>query len=397
MPLSSIVTHPLRNNRIHQLSPSDEKNHVPSDDNQMNPLNLLASDLVTKLTGQISDDNSQDDDSDSIFAHLKKYITAEDYELDPNPHLNNVLHTLVSYLQGRNLTYSNESKCSFARLEKLACALIDTSPVRTARAAQILHVACRAESNLEMYYAKRLINSDISFSHDSNLSPVQRIQQAAFSFPYIENYVEMVQVESQYLTKFVRKPMKDCQIVFCGSGPLPLSGVLLAAVLGCSVVLVDCDENAVNISSQLIQFWERRNVLPYGRISVLKEDCMMLKFNDRHHEIPSILPLFCDVVFVAALIPHDAKIAVATTASKVEEKSPLLAVRSAHGLTARFAYSPLPVDIIEKVGLSHVGTLAPCVHNLGDGSIVDGIVKPIALFPDSILNSLELFQRHASF
>lgn len=334
---------------------------------------------------------------DSIYSRLEKYFTASGTELDPSPELNFCLGFLVSHLQGK--TVPDIGEFSFSQIQKEVCMQIDKSSILSARASSIRGVASRAESSLERYYAELLLKAGDPGLPQTKSDFVQRIKIAAGSFPYIENYVDMVEVESKTLQAFLEPPHVDCNIVFCGSGPLPFTGLLLAATIGCSVVLVDNDWEAVRLSTALINLWEERKILPSGRISVRYGDCATLplrgkKFSSDRYAMHGSVDekVQCDLLFFAALIPNEAKISLGKRAASLGMACPYLAMRSAHGLTARLAYIQTPKREFIEAGLRHLGTLAPCVHNFGDGTIIDDDVRPIAFFPSSILNSLEVYK-----
>lgn len=360
-----------------------------------------AENLVLQLFGSFDKSSSEKRDMQmqctSIYSRLKKFFTAPESALDPSPELNSCLGLLVYHLQGK--TVSDFGQYSYSYIQEEACVLIDRNPVLSSRANDIREVASRAESNLERYFADILLKSDELLVSQKKFSYAERIKTAARSFPYINNYVEMVEVESKTLLSFLKTPYEERTIVFCGSGPLPLTGLLLAAIIGCSVILVDNDWNAVKLSSALVRLWEQRDILPSGRVFVRYGNCASLPLKGKgcsrdqnmyHGSVDE--EIYCDILFFAALVPNEAKVMLAKRAVSLGEDCPKLAMRSAHGLTARLAYKRTPREEFIRDGLRHLAMLVPCIHNFGNGNIVDDDVKPIAFFPSSILNSLEIYQ-----
>lgn len=359
-------------------------------------LNSAAESLILLIFGStnLADESTE---TDSIYARLKKFFGETGPKLEPNPELNSSLSLLVAYLQGK--TAVDLGKFFFAHIQQAACARIDKSTILTERACEIRQVACEAESSLENYYAKILLNADDALlDFPTDFSYVARIKHAAKVFPYINNYVEMVEVESTLLRKLLKSPYQNQSIIFCGSGPLPLTGLLFAATLGCSVTLVDNDATAIKLSRSLIRLWEDRHVLPRGLVKVMLEDCATLPLsagngsvNEENFCSEGKNEVHCDLLFLAALVPNEAKEALAMKAASLGKNCPVFAVRSAHGLTARLAYFHLKKQAFTQFGLRHKGTLAPCTHDFGNGEIVDGEDKPLSFFPSSILNSLEVY------
>lgn len=375
--------------------------------------------LLSHLLAAPEDNNFSS--SSSVYSRVRPLLHLSDEHLDPSPSLNASLTDLVNYLQATNLPYTPQGQhTSFATVEAEVCRAIDASDTLTTRANAIRSTATRAESRLELHFAPLLLRGESAA--DDALSHTKRVVHASSPFPYVDNYLTMVEKESEIIRKALpsiegRESGKLANIphvVFCGSGPLPLTGIFLITYMRCRVTLVDNDEQAVKLSTQLIRNWEKRGIIPTGRISVILADCADLTFLPPSHDPeqfssqersegyqngihtnPSTSPaiISCDVLFVAALIPNDVKDVVVKSASLLKSHAPLVVVRSAHGLTARTAYFGTGRALFSKYML-HYGTVVPESHRLPNGTVHDDDQVPIAYFPSEILNSLELYLPH---
>ena len=182
-------------------------------------------------------------------------------------------------------------------------------------------------------------------------------------------------------------------VAFVGSGPLPLTGILLALHLNANVILIDCDSDAVQLSLQLVREWENKCILPENRVTVISCDACNLTFASKPTSPTTSQgkAIYCDVLFVAALIPNAVKESLAQKVGKMGADGPLVVLRTAHGLTARLAYFPSHRNMLRK-HLHFVGVVAPLTHHIGNGAIVDDEELPLDFFPTEILNSLEIYQ-----
>lgn len=368
--------------------------------------------LVTLLLD--SDDNTEISTANrSLYSRLKKYLGEPDDSLDPSPAVNSLLSELVGHLQGAVTTEELYCGPPFADVEQAACAQIDKNELLCSRANAIRSLAIRAESRLELYWTRSLIqDASIAFPW---LSPIEKVQMGSRDFPYTRNYVNMVQKEADVirLHSGQRNGMalgmrhgtangEEFRVAFCGSGPLPLTGILLAVTMDASVTLIDNDPEAVKLSQQLIENWELRGIIQPNQIRVVCADGGKLRFfrTARNYQAlegsPNTNSVQCDVLFVAALIPNATKEEIAQNVSEMRQDGPLVVLRTAHGLTARLAYFQNRRHIMTRY-LDFIGLIAPTVHDLGDGKIVDDDVRPMGFFSEEILNSLELYQwRHST-
>lgn len=98
-------------------------------------------------------------------------------------------------------------------------------------------ICANAEYELEIDFAKKIIQSD---------SP----ERTLYNFPYYQNYLHLVKLE--YLNMSFFQP-NISHILFLGSGPLPLSAIILAQRYHLHVTLVDHSRKALNISRKVIK------------------------------------------------------------------------------------------------------------------------------------------------
>lgn len=353
--------------------------------------------LIRAILGSEETTDCQSDKS--IYARLKKYFTEPDVSLDPSPEINELLSELVSYLQG---TQPDPDLCTESRvstIEKEVCATIDKNAVLLSRSDAIRSIAIRAESRLEIFWTSSLITCTSQV--DESLTPVEKVIVGCGEFPYTTNYVKMVETEAQVIKAHLRankisvEAGRPINVAFCGSGPLPLTGMLLAACMDANVTLIDVDQEAIDLSQKLTENWEARGILPKGHVHGVVADGGKLRFRKGTKKItgtrsPEKMTVQCDVLFVAALIPNAIKDKIAETVSDMKEDGPLVVLRTAHGLTARLAYFQNRRHIITKY-LDFIGLVAPIVHELDDGYIVDDDERPMEFFSEEILNSLELY------
>lgn len=111
--------------------------------------------------------------------------------------------------------------------------------------------------------------------------------QALERFPYFKNYDCLTSREWQLIS---HRSSTAKNIVFLGSGPLPLTAILLATRHACTVTLVDVDPAAVETSKRLI------DALNIHNINVVHADAE--SFNELSD---------ADVVYVAALVGQTEK------------------------------------------------------------------------------------------
>lgn len=96
-------------------------------------------------------------------------------------------------------------------------------------------ICAHAEYELEMYWAKEIILGNRSI----------------LDFPYYKNYKDLTRLEWSAIASCAEHDHHN--VLFIGSGPLPMTAIVLATVHGISCTLVDNDLEAVEVSRKLIQ------------------------------------------------------------------------------------------------------------------------------------------------
>ncbi len=97
--------------------------------------------------------------------------------------------------------------------------------------------ASKGEYHLEKYEAQKIICS-------------QNPQQTMETFLYYHHYRTLVEREMRLFQSLTKR--LPSHVVFLGSGPLPLTAILLAQNFGVQVTLVDRDDEAIALSGKVI-------------------------------------------------------------------------------------------------------------------------------------------------
>lgn len=173
------------------------------------------------------------------------------------------------------------------------------------------------EGHLEFHWAKRIIN---------DAHPAITLQ----TFPYYDNYLKLTQLEYRSLNLVGDHSIR--RVLFVGSGPLPLTAILLAQQYGIVVDCIDNDTQAVEVSKQLIS---RLGLSKTIRIT--QGDAASYTQYGEY-----------DAVFLAAMVGLDAKTkqSIIATTGRQMKQGDLLVARTAHGLRT-LLYPPVDIDLIE--------------------------------------------------
>lgn len=338
-------------------------------------------------------------DNGSVWSTLAPYTSAPDHELAPSPPLDTALHALVAVLQGASVPPAVLAAAS----RSLAAA--GQAGVLAARAADVRGVAQRAEGELERAYAQIILSRLSAAAGGAVVAPrddpgvpregwpggspppaVVALAAAARPFPYVDHYVRLVAAEA----------------------------AALPAGAAASVTLIDIDPSAVAASKRLLGVWTALGALRGGSVTVLCADATRVAFSvdtDAAAAAPSpdaVAHVAADVVFVAALLPTAAKTAIATrmaaaaAAGPPAAAAPVMAVRTAHGLTADLTYEASGRETLSRL-LPFVGVVVPRTHEapVGDGDDATGAggggvrgedpAEVLGWFPSEVLNSMELY------
>lgn len=144
-------------------------------------------------------------------------------DLVPSPIINTTFSKLVSIV---NTTPADSSK-----------EILSDSNI-TAIHQSLRKLSSQGESELERFWTERILASN-------------HVHATLMQFPYFENYERM--------TNFEVEGMKSCnlhnnhKLLFVGSGPLPMSSIMMAGKHGLYVDNLDIDKKACELSSELIK------------------------------------------------------------------------------------------------------------------------------------------------
>lgn len=168
-------------------------------------------------------------------------------------------------------------------------------------------------------------------------------------FPYYENYERLTRMEAHALRGACDRPLR--RALFVGSGPLPLTSILLADRYGLSVDNVDSDPEACRLGSLLAAGMGLTGSLEFAEADA--------------RDLGSIADY--DLVFLAALVGLDESEKERTIQRIGEGMRPgaLLAVRTAHRLKTL---------LYPQVGLESLAGLRPQVVVEPVNDIVNSII-----------------------
>lgn len=185
----------------------------------------------------------------------------------------------------------------------------------------IRQIAASAETEMELYWAQKIIASH---------NPAEAVQ----SFPYLNNYRELVRREIALVEKSGYLLTKDSRVLMIGTGPLPLTGLELMAQRNVQVDHVDISLTALAVCSLV----GNRLGLKCGHI--LGDGAS------------ATLTTKYDIVFVAALAGEtvEQKQAIIDNALAAVTKNGRILLRSAYG-TRTLLYPGIPANAIKGVEL----------------------------------------------
>ncbi|MFP5020821.1 nicotianamine synthase family protein [Pseudonocardia phyllosphaerae] len=184
-------------------------------------------------------------------------------------------------------------------------------------------IAAAGEGHMERYWSARIAAAP---------DPYAELQR----FPYLANYEDLVQLELAALdAACVPRPGR---VVLLGSGPLPLTGLVLATRYGAEVLHVDRDADAVAAGSAMAA----ATCMDAGVRSLVAD----LEAPTLDDELVTELG-HADVVLVGALVGADAaaKAEVVARLAAVVGSGAHLLVRSAHGLRTLLYPEIGPLDL----------------------------------------------------
>ncbi|MEX2054479.1 MAG: nicotianamine synthase family protein [Candidatus Colwellbacteria bacterium] len=164
-------------------------------------------------------------------------------------------------------TPSKKVNALFSELIDKAIDPVGSEVLSVKKRINLQRICSQAEVELERYWANKILSG----------TPVEE-------FPYYRNYVELTGLEWGALISCDQHQHK--KILFVGSGPLPMTAIILARDYGVSSTLIDNDTLAVNLSRAVISYLGLQNM-----IKVIKHDAESFKHYGDY-----------SVVMVAALV-----------------------------------------------------------------------------------------------
>ncbi|KAK4487337.1 hypothetical protein RD792_006056 [Penstemon davidsonii] len=174
---------------------------------------------------------------------------------------------------------------------------------------RLIRLCGLAEGLLEKHYSTILGSFDTPLNH-------------LHIFPYYSNYLKLARLEFDLLTQHCPNPTR---FAFIGSGPLPLTSIVLASnhLTSATFHNYDIDSSANSMATKLVQS------------NTDLSDRMVFHTNDIMNVPGSVLKEY-DVVFLAALVGMEIEEKMNVVEHLAENMAPgaILMLRSAHGARA---------------------------------------------------------------
>jgi len=189
---------------------------------------------------------------------------------------------------------------------------------------------------------KLVLNSKVDLLKNIKKSDLQKLQQNCAigeyelekswahkdikTFPYYQNYVDLTKLEWETFQSINKNPIKSQNILFVGSGPLPLTTIILAQKYNLSCTIVDNNKEAVEISKLLI-----KNLNLHNKIKIIHSDAKKFKkYSD------------FNIIYLAALAgtTSQTKNAILQKIKKDTKKDTYILARSSWG-NRRLLYNPI--------------------------------------------------------
>lgn len=108
--------------------------------------------------------------------------------------------------------------------------------LKSAEIAKLQNLSAEAESEMETYWAKRIITST---------SPHKEL----LSFWYYENYTELVDAEYSHFSTLSKKSKN---VLFVGGGPLPLTAIILNVKHGLTCTVLENNKKSYELARKLV-------------------------------------------------------------------------------------------------------------------------------------------------
>lgn len=239
-------------------------------------------------------------------------VLTREMDLSPaNPKVNDALTRLVQTLS-KEYTPDEERHILMDRTIR-------------ARRGPLLQKLALAESEMERFWAEKLCKNDVI------------TQEHLEDFWYWQNYNDLVGGEAVHIPQEIYRPNES--ICFVGSGPLPLTAIVLNQKTGRNVTCVDIDPVACEASERFI-----RKAGYANSINIVCTDGA--DYNYRLH--PAVL--------IAALVPNKGDV---MKRVKDSAENPSIGIRSAERLHT-LLYDPIDED---SEDYAHCVFTAKTAHN----------------------------------
>lgn len=208
-------------------------------------------------------------------------------------------------------------------------------PAVAALLGDLRRLCADGEFELERYWTRRIVG---------NADPRAELAR----FPYHGNYRDLTRLEHHTVAGVRAEPVR--RVLFVGSGPLPLTSLLLAQEYGCRVDNVDIDADAAALGAELT--------------AALGAEGLTFRVGDVEQD-PALDDY--DLVYLAALagLEPDAKLRLLAHLGRCLRPGTLVLARSAHSLRA------LLYPVLDPDALPGLETLA-VVHPYTD--VVNSVV-----------------------
>ena len=181
---------------------------------------------------------------------------------------------------------------------------------------ELRQLCAAGEFELERWWSQRIVDA-----------PEPRTELARF--PYRQNYADLTRLEYHAVAGLAPRQVR--RVLFVGSGPLPLTSLLLAEQYGCAVDNLDRDPEAVRLGS--------------GLAAVLGAEGLRFRAGDVLDGADCYDWHDYDLVYLAALagLDPEAKHALLDHLARAMRPGALVLARSAHSLRG-LLYPVLDVD-----------------------------------------------------
>lgn len=154
-----------------------------------------------------------------------------------------------------NRLFSQLVRLSLMKPEDAAGFLLE-DPIIKAIQGNLQRICSVGEYRLERHWAKRL----------AAMSGVD-LQREIERFPYYRNYEKLAKLEWSALHSVRRRPLQ--KVLFVGSGPLPLTSLILAKEYGLQVDNIEVDSEAYRLAVELADRLPERDKLKFYHADIL--------------------------------------------------------------------------------------------------------------------------------